>query len=253
MTNTALPLLNPTHWESCGTIPPSATMSFSYRLRVGGYSLNTRIRLQSFKVRAPKETPDTATAFSATEKDSLLSATSKIKSEDIVREGAVRVKEYGVHPRSWFFKIKWLVLYEEQLALHASQTKAPRSSISLANIEKLERTNRVPCGLTLQTKNGRRYLLSFEKDSDLYDWQDEICRRSMGVGLPHNFVHKTHCSFDPISGAFTGLPAGWVNAHYQNINLGENVVPENAEPVTSLVITRRGATSQVQYVWRVVS
>jgi hypothetical protein len=40
---------------------------------------------------------------------------------------------------------------------------------------------------------------------------DEIYSRSplMGVSHPTNFVHQVHVGFDPISGAFTGLPEQW--------------------------------------------
>lgn len=40
---------------------------------------------------------------------------------------------------------------------------------------------------------------------------DEIYSRSplMGVSNPTNFVHQVHVGFDPISGAFTGLPEQW--------------------------------------------
>ena len=32
----------------------------------------------------------------------------------------------------------------------------------------------------------------------------------MGVSNPTNFVHKIHVGFDPVSGAFTGLPDQWL-------------------------------------------
>ncbi|KAJ6452254.1 hypothetical protein C8R45DRAFT_85609 [Mycena sanguinolenta] len=184
-------------------------MSFTYRLRLGGYSLDTQIRLQSpFKARGTKVATDATVTLSEKNSDGKILQDSppsptKFKREDVVREGPVCVKECGIHPRNWFFTIKWLVLYEDEIALHVSQTKPPRSSILLADVIKLERTARLPYGLNLQTKNGRRFLLSFEKDSDLYDWQDEISRRSMGVGLPYNFVHNTHASFDVTTGTLT--------------------------------------------------
>ncbi|KAJ7078423.1 hypothetical protein B0H15DRAFT_536614 [Mycena belliarum] len=127
----------------------------------------------------------------------------------VVRQGEVCVKECGMHPRSWFRRDRWLSLSETRLALHPAQTKVPRSSILLSDIARLERTDSVPCGLSLQTKNQRRYLLTFGTDGDLYDWQDDISCRSMGVSNPSNFVHQTHATFDPVNGGFTGLPPGW--------------------------------------------
>lgn len=40
---------------------------------------------------------------------------------------------------------------------------------------------------------------------------DDVYSRSplMGVSSPTNFVHQVHVGFDPISGAFTGLPEQW--------------------------------------------
>lgn len=40
---------------------------------------------------------------------------------------------------------------------------------------------------------------------------DDIYSRSplMGVSNPTNFVHQVHVGFDPVSGAFTGLPEQW--------------------------------------------
>ncbi|KAI0920347.1 hypothetical protein AcW1_002116 [Taiwanofungus camphoratus] len=52
---------------------------------------------------------------------------------------------------------------------------------------------------------------SLKSDEELYGWQDDIYSRSplMGVSNPTNFVHKVHVGFDPVSGAFTGLPDAW--------------------------------------------
>ncbi|KAF7334454.1 Non-specific serine/threonine protein kinase [Mycena venus] len=238
-------------------------MSFTYQLRVGGsYSLDTHIRLQPpFKVRVMKSTKN-KTAISSAEKDQggkgqqvspLYSM--EAKTGVVIRQGAVRVKECGtVHPRNWFFRMKWLVLCEKQLALHPSQnSKAPTTSILLANIDKLERTDRIPRGLSLRTKDGRRYLLSFEKDSDLYDLQDDISRHSMGVGLPYNFVHETHAIFDVRAGAAIGLPVGWdevFNLRSTTVS-SDNSSPAEPEPQASLVI--KIPTSKLEYVWRVRS
>ncbi|KAJ7906570.1 hypothetical protein B0H13DRAFT_710624 [Mycena leptocephala] len=226
-------------------------MSFTHQLRLGGsYSLDTHIRFQPpFKIRVMKlMKQSTTTRLSSTEKDSGLQVPppSPMKpTTGVVRQGAVRVKEDRVHPRNWFSKIRWLVLCEKQLSLHPSQTKALKASILLSDIKKLERTDRIPYGLVLQTKNGRRYLLSFESDNDLYDWQDDISARSMGVGLPYNFVHETHSTFNPSTGAITGLPEGWDQVLFNKFGPGET------EPQISLVIRVPG--SNVPYEWRVQS
>lgn len=57
----------------------------------------------------------------------------------------------------------------------------------------------------------RTFYLALRSDEELYAWMDEIYERSplMGVSSPTNFVHQVHVGFDPVSGAFTGLPEQW--------------------------------------------
>ncbi|KZT05249.1 p21 activated kinase [Laetiporus sulphureus 93-53] len=85
-----------------------------------------------------------------------------------------------------------------------------QSLINLADIANVERTDLKPYCLLLETKDKRMYF-SLKSDEELYGWQDDIYSRSplMGVSGPTNFVHKVHVGFDPVSGAFTGLPDAW--------------------------------------------
>lgn len=57
----------------------------------------------------------------------------------------------------------------------------------------------------------KTFYLALKSDEELYSWMDEIYSRSplMGVSNPTNFVHQVHVGFDPVSGAFTGLPDQW--------------------------------------------
>ncbi|KAJ7112921.1 hypothetical protein C8R44DRAFT_631423 [Mycena epipterygia] len=90
------------------------------------------------------------------------------------------------------------------------QNKAPRVVIPLSEILKLERSDIKPYCLILETKDGRRYLLTFRNDSELYDWQDQISRREdMGVSSPRNFKHIVHVGVDHRNQTYTGLPAEW--------------------------------------------
>jgi hypothetical protein len=61
------------------------------------------------------------------------------------------------------------------------------------------------------TTPARTFYFALKSDEELYAWMDEIYGRSplMGVSNPTNFVHQVHVGFDPISGAFTGLPEQW--------------------------------------------
>ncbi len=62
----------------------------------------------------------------------------------------------------------------------------------------------------METKD-KTFYLQLKSDEELYGWMDDIYSRSplMGVSSPTNFVHQVHVGFDPISGAFTGLPEQW--------------------------------------------
>lgn len=74
-----------------------------------------------------------------------------------------------------------------------------------------ERVDLKPYCLLLEAKE-KRFHLSLKSDEEIYGWQDDIYNRSplSGVSNPTNFVHKIHVGFDPVSGAFTGLPEQWL-------------------------------------------
>ncbi|KAH9948508.1 Pkinase-domain-containing protein [Amylocystis lapponica] len=127
----------------------------------------------------------------------------------VVRSGIVSVKEDGIV--SWLWRPKWLVLKEQTLSIHKSETSPQHQSIiSLGDIAAIQRTDLKPYCLLLETKD-RRIFFSLKNDEELYGWQDDIYSRSplSGVSNPTNFVHKVHVGFDPVSGAFTGLPDAW--------------------------------------------
>ncbi|KAF8272683.1 hypothetical protein EI94DRAFT_206094 [Lactarius quietus] len=111
---------------------------------------------------------------------------------------------------SWIWREKWLVLKEQSLSVHKNEAAAPQSIIQLRDLSNIERTDLKPYCLLLETKD-KRYYLSLKGDEELYGWQDDIYSRSplSGVSNPTNFVHKVHVGFDPVSGAFTGMPEQW--------------------------------------------
>ncbi|OSD03749.1 Pkinase-domain-containing protein [Trametes coccinea BRFM310] len=132
-----------------------------------------------------------------------------INSSHVVRSGTVAVKEDGLV--SWLWRPKWLVLKEQTLSIHKSESSPqPQTQIGLQDISNIERTDLKPYCLLLETKD-KRIFFSLKSDEELYGWQDDIYSRSplMGVSNPTNFVHKVHVGFDPVSGAFTGLPDAW--------------------------------------------
>ena len=129
-----------------------------------------------------------------------------------VRSATLQVNEPGrFTKRAW--KAKDVVLDPEALTiLHQvclyfspsrgmSLTCATRQSsterrtrILLRDITALERTDLTPHCVSLTAK-GRQYHFSFDADSDLYDWQDDIygrCPLGGATSNPFNFEHKTH-------------------------------------------------------------
>ncbi|KZT69412.1 Pkinase-domain-containing protein [Daedalea quercina L-15889] len=128
---------------------------------------------------------------------------------EVIRAGVVTVKEDGIV--SWLWRPKWLVLKEGTLSIYKSESSPQHQYlIQLSDIANIERTDLKPYCLLLETKD-KRWFLSLKNDEELYGWQDDIYSRSpmAGVSNPTNFVHKVHVGFDPVSGAFTGLPDAW--------------------------------------------
>lgn len=87
---------------------------------------------------------------------------------------------------------------------------SPSAVILLSELTGVSREDLKPYCVSLATAS-RTFYLALKSDEELYGWMDEIYSRSplMGVSNPTNFVHQVHVGFDPISGAFTGLPEQW--------------------------------------------
>lgn len=82
--------------------------------------------------------------------------------------------------------------------------------IQLRELTSVTREDLKPYCISLVTPAKTHYL-ALKSDEELYSWMDDVYSRSplMGVSNPTNFVHQVHVGFDPISGAFTGLPEQW--------------------------------------------
>jgi protein-serine/threonine kinase len=82
--------------------------------------------------------------------------------------------------------------------------------VFLKEITNVTRTDLKPYCIEIETKD-KTYYLQLKSDEELYGWMDDVYSRSplMGVSSPTNFVHQVHVGFDPVSGAFTGLPEQW--------------------------------------------
>ncbi|GAA5990512.1 hypothetical protein JCM10908_007406 [Rhodotorula pacifica] len=127
----------------------------------------------------------------------------------IVRRGWVTIKEDGL--RAWLWSKRWLILREHTLSFYKSETTTtPSISVELADITAVTREDLKPFCLAIATA-AKTYYLALRSDEELYGWLDDVYERSplMGVSSPTNFVHQVHVGFDPVSGAFTGLPEQW--------------------------------------------
>ncbi|KAJ7655843.1 hypothetical protein DFH06DRAFT_1201013 [Mycena polygramma] len=127
------------------------------------------------------------------------------------RGGPVRVNEIRspMTLRGWT-SMNWLVLTDKELTLHVSSNKAPRAVIPMCDIRSLERSELQPHALILETE-GKKYMLRFKNDNDLYGWKDAISYHTTGVSEPdpRSFCHNVHVGWDHTSHNYTGLPPEW--------------------------------------------
>ncbi|ORY85997.1 kinase-like domain-containing protein [Leucosporidium creatinivorum] len=139
-----------------------------------------------------------------------LAGTGAGSAQTIVKRGWVSVKEDGL--RAWIWSKRWLILREQTLSFYKNEASTTTSShvIQLRDLTSVTREDLKPYCIALVTP-ARTYYLALKSDEELYSWMDEVYSRSplMGVSSPTNFVHQVHVGFDPISGAFTGLPEQW--------------------------------------------
>ncbi|KAF2866553.1 serine/threonine-protein kinase-like protein CLA4 [Massariosphaeria phaeospora] len=143
----------------------------------------------------------------------------------VVKEGNVKVKDEGIF-KSFVWADRWLVLREFELAFFKSQSSSKvANSIQLRDVLGVERSDTQPLAFEITRalnatkgssppRDGPTKIVTcrVETDGEVYSWIDSIYQRcpSMGgVSNPTNFTHRVHVGFDPISGAFQGLPAEW--------------------------------------------
>lgn len=167
-----------------------------------------KIPLAASRAAPPIPLSNTYGGVGAAPGGSSLSNGSNISSNSIVKSGEVSVKEEGL--TSWIWSRRWMVLKEQTLSFHKNESAPSSTLLWLRDIASIERTDLKRYCLFIATKD-KKLWLSLKSDAELYAWQDEIYNRSplMGVSNPTNFVHKIHVGFDPVSGAFTGLPDQW--------------------------------------------
>ncbi|KAF8650600.1 hypothetical protein AX16_005171 [Volvariella volvacea WC 439] len=128
----------------------------------------------------------------------------------VLLEGQFKVKELGGWAR-WLWFSKYLTLTPRTLTVSKRAGGSAQRQMSLHAVIHVTRVENKKCCLLVDVAIGRPLLISFESDRELYAWQDAIYDHSLtsGVGMPTNFVHNIHVGFDPVNGAFTGLPDHW--------------------------------------------
>ncbi|KAI9245889.1 kinase-like domain-containing protein [Phascolomyces articulosus] len=127
---------------------------------------------------------------------------------EIIKDGYLSVKEEGL--RAWIWSKRFCVLRDQALTFHRNEQSGQCVAlIFLKEITSVTRTDLKPYCIEIATKD-KTYYVACKSDDELYSWLDEIYNRSpLGASGPTNFVHEVHVGFDPISGAFTGLPDQW--------------------------------------------
>ena len=142
----------------------------------------------------------------------------------ILKEGPARVKE------GLLWKQRWLVLRAFQLDLQKGQDGKVSAFIALKDVTSVGRSentrlafeiSRLANNSTNATRESsasnrdgpqKTLIVQLESDDEIYDWIDAIYNRCPGMGgvsNPTNFAHRVHVGFDPVNGAFVGLPQEW--------------------------------------------
>lgn len=126
---------------------------------------------------------------------------------EIIKEGYLSLKEEGL--RAWIWSKRYCVLRDQSLTFHRSEAGQCIGLLFLKEIGSVTRIDLKPYCFEISAKD-KTYYVSCKSDEELYSWLDEIYNRSsVGTSGPTNFIHTVHVGFDPITGAFTGLPDQW--------------------------------------------
>ncbi|KAI9302858.1 kinase-like domain-containing protein [Cunninghamella echinulata] len=142
--------------------------------------------------------------------------------DTVKKDGFVHVKEEGL--RAWIWSKRYLVLREQCLTIHRSEHLGQCvAMVALKMVEAVNRSELKSHCFELETQKKKIYI-ACRNDEELYSWMDEIYNLSpLGASGPTDFEHKIHVGFDPVTGAFTGLPDKW------NVLLkGSKITPEDA-------------------------
>jgi hypothetical protein len=146
--------------------------------------------------------------------------------DSVIKEGPAKIKEEGGIFKSLVWNDRFLVLREHQLEFFKSQNSAKVANmINLRDVTNITRSeiHQFSFEITRLAASGsgaspprdgptKSTICKVETENDVYSWIDAIyprCPSMGGVSNPTNFTHRVHVGFDPVSGAFTGLPQEW--------------------------------------------
>lgn len=144
----------------------------------------------------------------------------------VIKEGPAKVREEGGLFRGLVWNDRFLVLREFQLDFLKSQSNPKvASTVQLRDVTNITRSEVYPFSFEITRLSNpgsgvspprdgpsKVTVCKVETDDEVYSWIDSIYQRcpSMGgVSNPTNFTHRVHVGFDPVSGAFVGLPPEW--------------------------------------------
>ncbi|KAF5339328.1 hypothetical protein D9611_009827 [Ephemerocybe angulata] len=129
-------------------------------------------------------------------------------------EGVYLVKQTGMFV-GWYWKERWLSLKGSSLTIHAGKSKAstPAKEIPLSTITSVEPDpKRSNCLFVATTQRETCLYILFPSDGDLYEWREAIYLRSglsSDIGMPTDFMHPIHVSYDQDTGELKGFPDQW--------------------------------------------
>ena len=142
----------------------------------------------------------------------------------IIKEGPARCKE-GI-----LWKQRYLVLRAHQIDFQKGQDGKVANSIVLKDVTGVTRSESTKMsfeisrlanpgsspakepGLLARDLPQKTIICQLESDEEIYAWIDAIndkCPTLGGVSNPTDFAHRVHVGFDPVNGAFVGLPPEW--------------------------------------------
>jgi protein-serine/threonine kinase len=144
----------------------------------------------------------------------------------VLKQGWAKVKEEGGLLRGLVWNDRFLLLREYTLDfMKSNESGKVNNTIYLKDVINITRSEVHPYSFeitrTLNPNNGQSpprdgptklTICKVTTDDDVYSWIDSIytrCPSMGGVSNPTNFTHRVHVGFDPVSGAFVGLPPEW--------------------------------------------